>query len=234
MKIKNYINTHLINKGKGNLLVQYITGGNLKMIALTNYSVSNFDGAIRGMRNPMFSWDKSDSFFEEDGTYIIGKNDLELATKLVQSGSSHRKFLRQIFLCVDINAPLYWWKEMDQYKVSTTTNSCSTMHKLHANPITLEMFSTDHMSNNDITVLKLYLDAVELHRKKYVETKNKDNWYAMIQMLPSSFNQLRTITMDYETLYGMYFDRRNHKLNEWRDFTKFIEELPYVKELFSL
>lgn len=222
------------------------------MIKLENTQVFNFEGAIRGMRNPMNSWDKSDSGFVLQNVYdyelgyeaiyefVIGENDLKLMKKLVKSGTDHRKFLRQIMVSVDITAPLYWWKEYDTYKVATVSNSCSTMHKITTKEIVMADFSFDN-SNEDIN-LKELLDTYsfsvvkdcEALRKKYLETKNKVYWRALIQLLPNSYNQLRTCTMNYEVLINQYFARRNHKLDEWHDYCKWIESLPYMEELISV
>ena len=192
------------------------------MIELTNIEVSNLASAIRGMRNPLESWDKSDSEYV-DNKYVIGENDMNLAKKLVSSGSDHSKFMRQIFISMDITGPIYWWKEMDTYKVATVANSTSTMHKLMTTPITIDKFSIDNPTDEIMGIL----DYIESLRLKYVETKDKDIWRQIIQLLPSGWNQTRTWTANYQTLRNIYFARRNHKLNEWREFCAFIEKLPY-------
>ena len=208
-------------------------------IKFENTNVMNFDGAIRGMRNPLNSWDKSDSEYTLDWNtkpdtgimFIIGSNDLALMKKLIKAGSDHRKFMRQILVSVDITAPLYWWKEFDTYKVGTVSNSCSTMHKIHSNKITDEDFSIDE------GMLGYFVDTIvecERLREKYIETKDKKYWRALIQLLPSSYNQRRTVTLNYETLYNIYGSRRNHKLDEWSvGFMNWIESLPYAKELIT-
>ncbi|MBS5317770.1 MAG: hypothetical protein KHY44_15450 [Clostridiales bacterium] len=224
------------------------------MIKLERTDVMNFENAIRGMRNPMNSWDKSDSIkcveftsletcekcpcSEEncpDYYYVIGHNDLDLAKRLCKAGSDHRKFLRQIFVSVDITAPLYFWKEYDTYKVGTTANSTSTMHKIHAKEFTLDDFSVDYISYGSdwyaLTAFDIVLSALNDLREEYNKFKDKDVWYAMIQLLPSSHNQMRTCTMTYENLRNMYHARKNHKLDEWHTFREWIETLPYAQEL---
>lgn len=208
--------------------------------------VFNFDGAIRGMRNPLESYDKSDSYFNNNGNFIIGENDLELMHRLlkasIKEGNSHSKFLRQIMVCVDITAPLYWYKEFDTYKVGTVANSTSTMHKMASKPITLDCFEIDDYhpeiitSKEEIDYLIQFLEGL---RTKYLETKDKRYWKELIRWLPESWLQTRTVTLNYQVLRQMYFDRRNHKLNEWSgkdnpelpNFCKWIESLPYAKEL---
>lgn len=203
------------------------------MIELNKTSVMNFENAIRGARNPLNSWAKSDSYYDEKGNYILGENDLSLALRLCKSGSDHRKFVRQIFVCVDINAPLYWWKEYDTYKVATVANSCSTMHKIHSKPFSMDDMSTDRMDDASKAVMQAVIDRLEQLRLEYNETKDKKLWYSMIQLLPSSYNQLRTCTFNYETLINIYHARRNHKLDEWHVFCDWIETLPYAKELIA-
>lgn len=214
------------------------------MITLKYADIWGFEHAVRGMRNPMNSWDKSDTFVDSD-LVLLGKKDKELMKRLVHAGPSHRKFLRQIFVSVDITAPLYWWKEFDTYKVGTTANSCSTMHKIHDKEFTLDDFSHEHLSDSFITdegyeypvdvegiylasedVLDVTIRALNEYRDRYLKTKNKDYWWQMIQLLPSSYNQKRTVTMNYENLLNIYETRRNHKLDEWKDFCKWIERLP--------
>lgn len=191
----------------------------------------NFDNAIRGARNPMNSWAKGDSRYEGD-TFIFGPNDLDLAKRLCRAGRDHRKFIRQIFVSVDIHAPLYWWKEFDTYKVGTVANSTSTMHKIHSKPFDVEDFSHDHLTPGGLSVLSQLVDSLEDFRKLYLETKDKQYWYTLIQLLPSSYNQLRTCTMNYENIRQIYFARKEHKLEEWRNLCGWMEELPYFKELF--
>ena len=173
------------------------------MLKLERTSVMNFENAIRGARNPMNSWAKSDSAYDEAGNYILGENDLALARKLCRAGSDHRKFVRQILVSVDITAPLYWWKEFDTYKVATVANSTSTMHKIHAKPFELADFSVDKLSDGALAAFRTYMDYMEATRRRFVETKDKRDWYDLIQLLPSSYNQLRTVTMNYETLINI-------------------------------
>jgi len=201
------------------------------MILIDKYNVMNFENAIRGARNPMNSWDRSDSYFNEQGEFILGPNDLELAKKLCKAGPDHRKFMRQIFVSVDITAPLYWWKEFDTYKVGTTANSTSTMHKIHSKPFDLQDFSHDKMCGSALEHLNILIEQLESLRLKFIETKDKTYWYSIIQLLPSSYNQLRTCTMTYENLKNMHFARKNHKLDEWHAFCRWIESLPYAMDL---
>lgn len=201
------------------------------MITLKNTVVMNMEGAIRGARNPMNSWDKIDSYYDGDN-YVLGPNDLDLAKRLCKAGSDHRKFIRQILVCVDITAPMYWWKEFDTYKVATVANSTSTMHKIHSKPFELGDFSHDHLSDDAIEALKTFMGFLEKRRISFVDTKNKADWYDIIQLLPSSYNQTRTVTMNYENLLNMYYARKNHKLEEWHTYCDWIMTLPYTKELF--
>lgn len=203
------------------------------MIELMRTSVMNFENAIRGARNPLNSWAKSDSYYDENGSYVLGENDLSLAVRLCKSGSDHRKFVRQIFVSVDINAPLYWWKEYDTYKVGTVANSCSTMHKIHSKPFSMEDMSVDRMDEASKAVMQTVIDRLEALRLEYNETKDKSLWYSMIQLLPSSYNQMRTCTLNYETLINIHHARRSHKLDEWHVFCEWIESLPYAKELIT-
>lgn len=228
------------------------------MIKFENGEIVGWEAAIRGMRNPMNSWEKSDSFpcigcegcepgqeceRYNDGTFI-GPNDLDLMKRLRNAGTDHRKFMRMITVYTDIIAPLYWWKEFDTYKVGTVANSCSTMHKIQAKEFTLDDFSHEHipddhsdefdfeiMGPDDVwsskTVFDLIIIALNTYRKKYLETKDKKYWWQMIQLLPSSYNQRRTIMLNYEVLANIYKSRRNHKLDEWRAFCEWIENLPY-------
>ena len=201
------------------------------MIKFETNDVWGFEWAFKGMRNPMNSWDKSDSnwLFQE-----IGENDLALAKKLINAGSEHRKFLRQIYVSVDITAPLYWWKEFDTYKVGTVANSCSTMHKIHEKEFTLDDFSHEHLDYISLGYLYKLIDHLNYVREDYIETKSKDKWWQMIQLLPSSYNQTRTVTMTYENIYTMRQQRKSHKLDEWSiDFFNWSDELPHLKELFD-
>ena len=217
------------------------------MIKFENTEVMNFEGALRGMRNPLNSWEKSDSYYEDlDGEryFKIGRRDLALAQKLIKAGSDHRKFLRQIFVSVDITAPIYWFKEYDTYKVATVANSCSTMHTIHSKPIEISDFSFDDMDiefttgDDPLEFKYLYsriVEDCEVLRRRYVETKDKKYWRALIQLLPESYNQRRTVTLNYETLRNIYGSRRNHKLSEWSvGFMEWIDSLPYAEELIKL
>lgn len=201
------------------------------MIKLERFEVMNFENAMRGARNPMNSWARSDSFYDESGNFVFGPNDLDLAKRLCAAGSDHRKFVRMIFVSVDITAPLYWWKEFDTYKVGTVANSTSTMHKIHSKEFSREDFSFDKLDERSLHIADTLIDFMEELRKEYVETKDKALWYDLIQLLPSSYNQMRTVTMNYENLRNMYFARRNHKLDEWHVFADWITSLPYAKEL---
>ena len=202
------------------------------MIDFNRVYVMNLENAIRGARNPMNSWARSDSYYDENGQYILGENDLSLAKRLRNAGTSdHRKYLRQVMLSVDITAPMYWWKEYDTYKVATVANSTSTMHKIHSKPFEMDDFSHDHLTENGLKVLRVLVDEMEKIRLEYVETKDKALWYDLIQLLPSSYNQMRTCTLNYETLINIYKSRKHHKLDEWRSFCEWIETLPYAKEL---
>ena len=200
------------------------------MIKLERVQVMNLENAIRGARNPMNSWHRMDSAYNDKGEYILGENDLDLGKRLCKAGSDHRKFLRQIFLSVDISAPMYWWKEYDTYKVGTTANSTSTMHKIHSKVFEREDFSCDHMDESTLKVLDILIEQLESLRNNFNETKDKVYWYSMIQLLPSSYNQMRTCTMTYENLRNMYHARKNHKLEEWRTFCKWVETLPYAEQ----
>ncbi|MGN0179197.1 MAG: hypothetical protein ACI4DY_07130 [Monoglobaceae bacterium] len=202
------------------------------MIKIEKSSVMNLEGAIRGARNPMNSWSRSDSAYDAEGNYILGENDLGLAKRLCRAGSDHRKFIRQILVSVDITAPLYWWKEFDTYKVATVANSTSTMHKIHSKPFEAEDFSHDHMSESGLGALDTIMEYLEQCRMKFVETGDKTYWYDIIQLLPESYNQKRTVTMNYENLLNMYYARRSHKLEEWHTYCDWILSLPYTRELF--
>ena len=201
------------------------------MIKIEHGSVMNLENAIRGARNPLNSWAKSDSYYDENGNYVLGENDIGLAKRLCSAGSDHRKFMRQILVSVDITAPLYWWKEFDTYKVATVANSTSTMHKIHAKPFEMSDFSTDCMTDGAKEIFEKFIEYIEETRLKYMENKDKAYWLDLIQLLPSSYNQLRTVTMNYETLVNIYYARRIHKLSEWHVLCDWILSLPYAKEL---
>lgn len=227
------------------------------MIKIENTEIVGWEAAIRGMRNPMNSWEKSDSKWYSIGIptsnpaaindkylsqkYCIGDNDLDLMKRLRNAGTDHRKFMRMITVYVDITAPLYWWKEFDTYKVGTVANSCSTMHKIHAKEFTLDDFSTEHLCKSNIEVLEDLVLELEYWRDKFVNYdeyckvvpefremySKKDCWWQLIQLLPSSYNQRRTVMLNYEVLANIYKSRRNHKLDEWHVFCEWIENLPY-------
>ena len=203
------------------------------MITFERTAVMNLENAMRGARNPMNSWSRVDSEYDEDGNYRLGPNDLDLAMRLRGAGSDHRKFMRQIFVSVDITAPIYWWKEYDTYKVATVANSTSTMHKIHAKPFELHDFSHDHLTGSGLKVLENLIGELEKIRLRYQEGKRKEDWYDMIQLLPSSYNQMRTCTLNYETLVNICHARKNHKLEEWHSFCRWIETLPYAGELIA-
>lgn len=193
----------------------------------------NLENAIRGARNPMNSWEKSDSLIE-DGVFQLGEKDRQLARRLCRAGSDHRKFIRQIFVSVDIQAPLYWWKEYDTYKVGTVANSTSTMHRLHSKPFELNDFSHDYMSAESLEKFQEFICYLEELRVKFQSSGNKQEWYDLIQLLPSSYEQLRTCSLNYETLINIYYARREHKLKEWHTFCRWIEELPYAEDLILI
>ena len=201
------------------------------MLTVRNTEVMNFKNAMRGARNPMNSWDRSDSYFDENGKYILGDNDLSLAVRLRKAGSDHRKFLRQIFVSMDITAPMYWWKEFDTYKVGTVANSTSTMHKITSAPFSLSQFSCDKMDGAALDVMKYVIEELEKLRLRFLETKDKQIWYDIIQLLPSSYDQMRTCTLNYENLINIYHARKNHKLDEWHILCDHIRSLPYAEEL---
>ena len=219
------------------------------MIKVSNLDVWGFEHAIRGMRNPMNSWDKSDSEWRiytpeyphlSEAKYEIGQNDLDLMKRLYKAGTEHRKYLRQIFVSLDITAPLYWWKEFDTYKVGTVSNSCSTMHKIASKEFELNDFSYDNLyfditlPYNPSQVLRYTITALNYWRQQYLETKDKSDWWQLIQLLPSSYNQKRTITMNYENVISIIKQRKNHKLDEWNDLIDyFIANLPYIKEIID-
>ena len=204
------------------------------MIELERTSVMNFENALRGARNPLSSWAKSDSFYGENGEFVIGEIDLSLAHRLAVSGSDHRKYLRQVFVSVDITAPIYWWKEFDTYKVGTTANSTSTMHRIQTKDYSRDEYSTDHMTEGALGALDNMISFLEESRIKFTETKDKKYWYDIIQLLPSSYNQMRTVTLNYENLINMYYARRSHKLDEWHTFCDWIRSLPYASELILI
>lgn len=214
------------------------------MLKVENVEVLGWEHAIRGMRNPLNSWEKSDSQFVRDSDYgcfgvcpcaelvdcdccHVGPNDLKLMNTLRNAGTDHRKFMRMITVYLDITAPLYWWKEFDTYKVGTVANSCSTMHKIAAKEFTLEDFSHEHLGYQSIRVLKDTIKVMNDFREEFIKDHEKVNWWQMIQLLPSSYNQKRTVMLNYEVLANMYKSRRNHKLDEWHTFCDWIESLPY-------
>lgn len=229
------------------------------MIKIENTDVYGWEAAIRGMRNPMNSWEKSDSQYclycdklSTGKTYVIGPNDLSLMKSLAKAGSDHSKFMRMINVTMDITAPLYWWKEFDTYKVGTVRNSCSTMHKIAAKEFTLDDFSHEHLVTFDfqhyqindteeealvylqtsaLDILNVTVQALNAYRDLYFKTKDKKYWWQMIQLLPSSYNQRATVQLNYQVLKSIYFARRNHKLDEWHDFCAWCETLPYFKEI---
>lgn len=210
------------------------------MIKVENIDAWGFEHAIRGMRNPLNSWSRSDSHAGEPdcfencgnctlGEFFVGENDLKLMRQLYVGGQPHRKYLRQIFVVMDITAPLYWWKEFDTYKVGTTANSCSTMHKIAAKEFELSDFSTEHLVGKSVAALQNVLDVMNLEREHYLVAKDKDCWWQMIQLLPSSYNQRRTVTMTYENVMNMLDYREGHKLDEWREFCEILRALPHVE-----
>lgn len=212
------------------------------MIKVENIDIWGFEHAIRGMRNPLNSWAKSDSLAFGTATIyadneivaeMIGPNDLTLMKTLYQAGPEHRKYLRQIFVSMDITAPLYWWKEFDTYKVGTVANSCSTMHTIHRKEFTLDDFSHEHLDATNSVWLETTVDQLNKNRKRYLETKDKQFWWNMIQLLPSSYNQKRTVTMNYENVATIIRQRSHHKLDEWNNFIDILKELPYVKEIME-
>ncbi len=213
------------------------------MIKVEHIETFGFEAAIRGMRNPMNSWGKSDSSFEE---YVpdyamdtarsipcleIGANDLDLMQRLFKAGTEHRKFMRQIFVSMDITAPLYWWKEFDTYKVGTTANSCSTMHKIHSKEFTLDDFSHEHLCDHSIKTMQKVIDNLNIERQNFLVSKDKWCWWQMIQLLPTSYNQKRTVTMTYENAASMIKQRSGHKLDEWREFVETLKRLPYIAQI---
>ena len=226
-------------------------------IKVEDINVYGFETAIRAMRNPMNSWDKSDSEWRiytpeyphlSEAKYEIGKNDLDLMKRLYKAGTEHRTYARMIFVWMDITAPLYWWKEMDRYTVGKSQVSTSTMHKIHAKKFELDDFSHEHISNESILIeedgqhylnsaldnLKDTIDLLNTYRKQYLQTKNKEDWWQLIQLLPSSYNQRRTVCMSYETVFKIIKERTGHKLDEWNEFVETIKNLPYVKEVAEI
>ena len=211
------------------------------MIEINNVWVFGWEAALRGMRNPLNSWEKSDSYWThiEDAEtletapfqFFVGKNDLDLMKRLSKAGSDHGKFLRYINVTVDLTAPLYWWKEFDTYKVGTVANSCSTMHKIHAKEFTKDDFSREHLLNGSLFQLGMTIELLNEAREKYLETKEKVYWWQMIQLLPSSYNQRRTVQLNYQVLKSMYFARRNHKLDCWHTLCDWMLTLPYFKKI---
>lgn len=216
------------------------------MIKVENIDVWGFEHAIRGMRNPLNSWDKSDSVncheygedcdfcernYSECAKYYVGRKDLELMQRLFNAGTEHRKYLRQIFVSMDITAPLYLWKEFDTYKVGTVSNSCSTMHKIGSKEFTFDDFSHEHLTDGGLDVLSEIRDELNLQREYWIDTKEKCYWWGMIQLLPSSYNQRRTVTMNYENVFTIIKQRTGHKLDEWCRFVEILKDLPYVKEI---
>ena len=211
------------------------------MISLSNAVVFGWHSAIMGMRNPMNSWAKSDSAFFSDFSCKIGQNDLALMKALIKSGTEHRKFLRMLHVQMDIEAPLYWWKEFDTYKVGTVANSCSTMHKIHSKEFTVDDFSHEHIEeldgdeyNMSYDWLLRTVDTLNYYRTKYLDTKDKKYWWQMIQLLPSSYNQLRTVDLNYEVLLNQYFQRKDHKLDEWRISCEQIKCFPYLNDFIEV
>ena len=202
------------------------------MIKITKIETWGWRHAIRGMRNPLNSWDKSDSTFNENETHI-GDADLDLMNRLYRAGTEHRKFLRQIFVSMDITAPLYWWKEFDTYKVGTASNSTSTMHTLLKQELKIKDFSIEHLTPDNVDFFRNYIDQLNDIIRRYKISKNKDDWWLVIQMLPSSFNQARTITMNYENVVTIIKQREGHKLDEWKAVCDEFKALPYVKEIME-
>lgn len=204
------------------------------MISLSDAVVFGWHSAIMGMRNPMNSWSKSDSVFYDDFSCQLGQNDLDLMKTLIKSGAEHRKFLRMIHVQMDIEAPLYWWKEFDTYKVGTVANSCSTMHKIHSKEFTVDDFSHEHLDRFSTEVLGWTIKALNGSREDYMKSKSKDDWWQMIQLLPSSYNQLRTVDLNYEVLLNQYFQRKDHKLDEWRIYCEQIKCFPYLNDFIEV
>lgn len=227
------------------------------MIKVEDINVYGFETATRAMRNPMSSWDKSDSEWRiytpeyphlSEAKYEIGKNDLDLMKRLYKAGTEHRTYARMIFVWMDITAPLYWWKEMDRYTVGKSQVSTSTMHKIHAKKFELDDFSYKHISNESVLIeedgqhylnsaldnLKDTIDVLNTYRKQYLQTKDKEDWWQLIQLLPSSYNQRRTICMSYEVVFKIIKERTGHRLDEWNEFVEILKNLPYVKEIMGV
>lgn len=204
------------------------------MLKVERISVMNMENAIRGARNPLNSWARMDSYYDEKGNFVLGENDLSLASRLAKAGSDHRKYLRQILVSMDITAPLYWWKEFDTYKVGTVANSTSTMHKIHAKEFSRDDFSCERLTGRSVEVMDSVIEMLEEERQKYLETKSKESWINMIQLLPSSYNQMRTVTLNYEVLINIYYARRTHKLTEWHTICEEIKKLPYAENLILI
>lgn len=201
------------------------------MLKIERVSVMNLENAMRGARNPMNSWAKSDSYYDEDGEYVYGPADLEFGSRLCHAGGDHRKFIRQIFVSVDITAPLYWWKEFDTYKIGTVANSTSTMHKIHSKAFERDDFSYDRLDEGGLQMLDSLIAYLEGERVRFNENReDRQGWHNMIQMLPSSYNQMRTVTLNYENLINIYYARRAHKLAEWHVFCDWVKTLPYANE----
>ena len=221
------------------------------MLKVENIETYGWEAAIRGMRNPMNSWSKSDTLFQQDCSsceldceavhfehrvsggkcFDVGKNDLDLMSRLYKAGTEHRKYLRMITVTMDITAPLYWWKEFDTYKVGTVANSCSTMHKIHAKEFELDDFSCEHLNDDTLNLLKNIIRDLNASRYFYNTMKEKQWWWQMIQLLPSSYNQRRTVQMSYENVMAMIKQRENHKLDEWVELVGILKDLPYVREI---
>lgn len=216
----------------------------IKIENIIKPSPAQWEAVIRGMRNPMNSWNKSDSYktYIEDAetlatadfAFFVGDEDLKLMKNLAKAGSDHRKYLRMIPVYMDITAPFYWWKEFDTYKVGTVANSCSTMHKIHSKNVTLDDFSHEHLTMKAERCLLKIIEAINEYRNEFVCTNERRFWWQMIQLLPSSYNQRRTVMLNYETLWAMYQARKNHKLDEWKQFCDVIGDLPYFKEIFGI
>lgn len=215
------------------------------MIEVNCVETWGFGHAVRGMRNPLNSWDKSDSdfdvqYYDDDGNETeyfeveLGPNDLDLMRRLYKGGTEHRKYLRQIFVSMDITAPLYWWKEFDTYKVGTVANSCSTMHTVHKKEFTRADFSCEHLNEKSLFALDSVIFTLNAERERFLETKDKEHWWQIIQLLPTSFNQKRTVTMNYENVVSMIRQRSGHKLDEWNNFIAELKKLPYVNDIMEV
>ena len=205
------------------------------MIKIDKTVVHGWEAAILGARNPMNSWNMSDTVWawKIDGSPEIGKRDMDLMERLVKAGSDHRKFLRFLTVTVNITAPRYWWAEYDTYKIGTTANSCSTMHKIHSRELSVDDFSHEHLSPDGLDNLRKTVEQLNFARVAFLETKEKEYWYEMIQLLPASYNQMRTVLLNYEVLRNMYHARKNPKLDEWHTFCRWVEDLPYADHLIT-